>query len=244
MGYRFSVFVEPRGSAAGGKLWAHGVYGNIDVDRSDDEELHYFADQCSASAREGKCDCVAIESGDGGGGGSAVDCRARKKRLRWESITGYNEAQSAARRMSTRNGSVKNGIDVLEEHGFDVLQVAGGKKTIGLVTNQTGVDAEGRRTIDVLAQLREYRSRRFSVRSTELPGRWTRPTFSDSKDAATGVPVYSVYGATDAARRPSADVMKQLDAVVFDIQDAGARFYTYETTLGYFLEAAARRELR
>ena len=61
----------------------------------------------------------------------------------------------------------------------------------------------------------------------------------NSKDAATGVPVYSVYGATDAARRPAADVMKSLDAVVIDIQDAGARFYTYETTLGYFLEAAA-----
>ena len=59
-------------------------------------------------------------------------------------------------------------------------------------------------------------------------------------DAATGVPVYSVYGGTDAARRPPPDVMKTLDAVVFDIQDAGVRFYTYETTLGYFLEAAAK----
>ena len=63
---------------------------------------------------------------------------------------------------------------------------------------------------------------------------------NNSKDAATGVPVYSVYGGTDAARRPPADVMKNLDAVVFDIQDAGVRFYTYETTLGYFLEAAAK----
>ena len=51
--------------------------------------------------------------------------------------------------------------------------------------------------------------------------------------------MYSVYGASDAARRPPADVMKRLDAVVFDIQDADVRFYTYETTLGYFLEAAA-----
>ena len=75
---------------------------------------------------------------------------SEKEALRWESITGYNEAQSAARRMSVRNGSVKNGIDVLEEHAFDVLQVAGRKKRIGLVTNQTGVDADGRRTIDVL----------------------------------------------------------------------------------------------
>ena len=63
---------------------------------------------------------------------------------------------------------------------------------------------------------------------------------NNSKDAATGIPVYSVYGGTDAARRPPPDVMKTLDAVVFDIQDAGARFYTYETTLGYFLEGAAK----
>jgi uncharacterized protein YbbC (DUF1343 family) len=63
---------------------------------------------------------------------------------------------------------------------------------------------------------------------------------NNSKDAATGIPVYSVYGAKEAARRPAVEVMKNLDAIVFDIQDAGARFYTFETTLGYFLEAAAK----
>ena len=53
---------------------------------------------------------------------------SEKEALRWESITGYNEALSAARHVSVRNGSVKNGIDVLEEHGFDVLQVARGQE--------------------------------------------------------------------------------------------------------------------
>ena len=62
----------------------------------------------------------------------------------------------------------------------------------------------------------------------------------NAKDAATGVTVYSVYGASDAARRPPIDVLKRLDAVVIDLADAGARFYTYETTVGYFLEAAAK----
>jgi uncharacterized protein YbbC (DUF1343 family) len=62
----------------------------------------------------------------------------------------------------------------------------------------------------------------------------------NSRDAATGIPVYSVYGGSDSARRPPLDILKQLDAVVFDLQDAGVRFYTYETTLGYFLEAAAK----
>jgi uncharacterized protein YbbC (DUF1343 family)/CubicO group peptidase (beta-lactamase class C family) len=164
---------------------------------------------------------------------------SEKEALRWESITGYNEAQSAARRMSTRNGSVKTGIDVMEEHGFDVLQVAGRKKKIGLVTNQTGVDADGRRTIDVLAQAPGISIEAIFSPEHGVTGTLDTTDVANSKDAATGVPVYSVYGAKDAARRPPAEIFKPLDAVVFDIQDAGVRFYTYETTLGYFLEAAA-----
>jgi len=164
---------------------------------------------------------------------------SEKEALRWESITGYNEALSAARHVSVRNGSVKNGIDVLEEHGFDVLQVAGGKKKIGVVTNQTGVDLEGRRTIDVLAGAPGVSLEAIFSPEHGVTGTLDTLKVSDSKDAATGVPVYSVYGGTDAARRPAAEVMKSLDAVVIDIQDAGVRFYTYETTVGYFLEAAA-----
>jgi uncharacterized protein YbbC (DUF1343 family)/CubicO group peptidase (beta-lactamase class C family) len=164
---------------------------------------------------------------------------AEKEALRWSSITGYNEAQSAARRVNARNGSVKTGLDVLEEHNFDVLKVADGKKHIGLVTNQTGLDAQGRRTIDVLAQAPGVSLEAIFSPEHGVTGTLDTTGINNSKDASTGIPVYSVYGATDAARRPPADVMKRLDAVVFDIQDAGARFYTYETTLGYFLGAAA-----
>jgi uncharacterized protein YbbC (DUF1343 family)/CubicO group peptidase (beta-lactamase class C family) len=180
---------------------------------------------------------------------------SEKDALRWRSITGYNEAQSAARRMSTRNGSVKDGIDVLEEHGFDVLQHsegkdpvlgkearsgAPGKKKIGVLTNQTGFDADGRRTIDVLAQAPGVSLDAIFSPEHGIAGMLDTLHVSDAKDEATGVKVYSVYGGTDAARRPSIEVLKQLDAVVFDIQDAGVRYYTYETTLGYFLEAAAQ----
>ena len=171
---------------------------------------------------------------------------SEKEGLRWESITGYNEAQSAARRMGTRNGTVKNGIDVLEEHGFDVLLAAGSSgrgrplhTKVGLVTNQTGIDADGRRTIDVLAGAAGVSLEAIFSPEHGVTGTLDTTDINNSKDAATGVPVYSVYGAADAARRPAAGVMKSLDAVVIDIQDAGVRFYTYETTLGYFLEAAA-----
>ena len=168
-----------------------------------------------------------------------------KEALRWESITGYNEAFSAARRMSARNGAVKSGIDVLEEHGFDVLKPLAGaapeaKRHIGLVTNQTGVNAIGIRTIDVLAHAPGVSLDAIFSPEHGVTGTLDTTDINNSKDAATGVPVYSVYGGSDAARRPSIDVLKNLDAVVFDIQDAGVRFYTYETTLGYFLEAAAK----
>jgi uncharacterized protein YbbC (DUF1343 family)/CubicO group peptidase (beta-lactamase class C family) len=165
---------------------------------------------------------------------------SEKDSLRWQSITGYNEAQSAARHMSARNGNVKNGIDVLEEHAFDILQVAGSKKRIGLLTNQTGVDADGQRTIDVLAHAPGVSLDRIFSPEHGVTGTLDTTDLGNSKDAATGILVYSVYGAKDAARRPSLDLMKDLDAVIIDIQDAGVRFYTYETTLGYFLEAAGQ----
>jgi uncharacterized protein YbbC (DUF1343 family)/CubicO group peptidase (beta-lactamase class C family) len=163
-----------------------------------------------------------------------------KEALRWKSITGYNEAYTAGRRMSARNGTVKTGLDVLEDRGFDVLKVAEGKKRIGLVTNQTGVDAQGRRTIDVLAQAPGVSLDAIFSPEHGVTGTLDTTDINNSKDAATGVPIYSVYGGSDEARRPSADVLRNLDAIVFDVQDAGVRYYTYETTLGYFLEAAAK----
>ena len=180
--------------------------------------------------------------------------------LRWKSITGYNEAFSAARHMSVRNGSVKNGIDVLEEHGFDVLKkqppadsstaTTTGEATaaaqaqpnmrIGLVTNQTGVDLQGKRTIDVLAHAPGVSLEAIFSPEHGVTGSVDTTNIGNTVDSATGVPVYSVYGGSDAARRPSIDVLKTLDAVVYDIQDAGVRYYTYETTMGYFLEATAK----
>jgi uncharacterized protein YbbC (DUF1343 family) len=170
---------------------------------------------------------------------------SEKEAMRWKSITGYNEAFSAARRMSARNGAVKAGIDVLAEHGFDVLKPPAGaapdaKRHIGLVTNQTGFDSSGKRTIDVLAQAPGVSLDAIFSPEHGVTGTLDSTDINNSKDAATGVPVYSVYGGSDAARRPAPEVLRTLDAIVFDIQDAGVRFYTYETTLGYFLEAAAK----
>jgi uncharacterized protein YbbC (DUF1343 family)/CubicO group peptidase (beta-lactamase class C family) len=165
---------------------------------------------------------------------------AEKDEMRWQSITGYNEAQTAARRLATRNGAVQTGIDVLEAHNFDVLSASTGKKKIGLLTNQTGVDAQGRRTIDVLAQAPGISLDAIFSPEHGVTGEMDTTDIANSKDAATGVPVYIVYGAKDAQRRPSVDVLKTLDAIVFDVHDVGSHLYTYEATLGYFLEGAAK----
>ena len=151
---------------------------------------------------------------------------SEKEALRWESITGYNEVETAARRLSARNGSVQTGIDVLEAHDFDVIRGTTEKKKIGVLTNQTGVDSAGRRTIDVLAQVPGVTLAAIFSPEHGVTGTLDTTDISNSKDAATGVPVYSVYGATQAARHPPLEVLKTLDAVVIDIQDAGARFYT------------------
>ncbi len=167
---------------------------------------------------------------------------AEAEKMRLATITGYNEMQSAARKLAVRNGTVKTGIDVLEETKFAALHPArgGAPRSIGLLTNQTGVDSEGRRTIDVLANVPGISLDAIFSPEHGVTGTLDTTDIKNAKDAATGVAVYSVYGASDAARRPPIDVLKRLDAVVIDLADAGARFYTYETTTGYFLEAAAK----
>jgi uncharacterized protein YbbC (DUF1343 family)/CubicO group peptidase (beta-lactamase class C family) len=163
-----------------------------------------------------------------------------KEDLRWKSITGYNETQTAARRVSARNASVQTGIDVLEAQNFDMLRSPNGSKKVGLLTNQTGIDSQGRRTIDVLAHAPGISLDAIFSPEHGVTGTLDTTQIGNTKDAATGIPVYNVYGASDAARRPSLDILQQLDAVVVDLQDAGVRFYTYESSIGYFLEAAAK----
>ena len=163
------------------------------------------------------------------------------EKLRLSTTTGYNEMQSAGRKLAVRNGMVKTGIDVLEEKNFAALAPAkdGSKRKIGLLTNQTGVDGEGRRTIDVLAHADGISLEAIFSPEHGVTGMLDTTDIKNAKDEVTGVPVYNVYGASDATRRPPLEVLKKLDAVVIDLQNVGARFYTYETTTGYFLEAAA-----
>ncbi len=163
-----------------------------------------------------------------------------QEQLRLARLTGYNEAAAGSRLLAARNGQVKTGIDVLEEHDFAALRRPDGRAArVGLITNQTGIDSQGRRTIDVLAHAPGVELTIIFSPEHGLAGVEDRPDLPDGKDAATGIPVFSTYG-SNRFRPPPAEILQGLDAVIYDMQDAGVRFYTYETTAVYFLQAAAQ----
>lgn len=168
--------------------------------------------------------------------------RARQQMVRYyEAMNGelarfvYSREQSLAAANHRTDVPVLTGIDVLARSNFKALE----GKRIGLITNHTGRDRNGRPTIDVL-----YKAPGVKLVALFSPEHGIRgladEKVSDSKDDETGLPIFSLYGET---RRPSAAQLKDLDALVFDIQDVGARFYTYISTLGYAMEEAAKVKL-
>jgi uncharacterized protein YbbC (DUF1343 family)/CubicO group peptidase (beta-lactamase class C family) len=167
---------------------------------------------------------------------TAVVTRAREESARY-----YSEVVKSLQEFTFRNDGVGNstkvltGIDVLERDNFK--QLAGMR--VGLVTNHTGRNREGRQTIDVLNKATGVKLVALFSPEHGIRGA-ADENVSDSKDEATGLPIYSLYGET---RRPKPEQLKDLDALVFDIQDIGARFYTYISTLGYVLEEAAKAKL-
>jgi len=149
-------------------------------------------------------------------------------------LTGYSETFTAAgvHREVGRNAATRTGLDVLVERDFQPLV----GKRVGLITNQTGVDRLGRRNVDLMRRADITIAALFSPEHG-FAGREDQPEVHDATDAATGIRIYSLYGATP---RPTPEMLRGVDALVFDIQDVGARFYTYETTLAYAMEAAAQ----
>ncbi|HQR47467.1 MAG TPA: DUF1343 domain-containing protein, partial [Thermoanaerobaculia bacterium] len=142
-----------------------------------------------------------------------------------------------------RRYDVRPGIDVLEASAFK--QVAGLK--IGLVTNQTGLTRDGRSTIDVLLS-EKARSAGVTLVRLFSPEHGIRGALDekvpDSVDEKTGLPVRSLYGDTKEWQRPKPGDLDGLDAVVVDLQDAGTRYYTYLTTVGYVMEEAAKAKVK
>jgi uncharacterized protein YbbC (DUF1343 family) len=149
-------------------------------------------------------------------------------------ITGYRDtiAGAGAYRVIERNADTLTGLDVLEAGGFRELK----GKRVGLITNQTGLDRAAHRNVDVMLGAGVHVT---TIYSPEHGLSGTLDTdIGDTKDAQTGIPVVSLYEPN--RRRLTAAQMGNLDAVVFDIQDVGARFYTYSCTMLYALEEAGQ----
>jgi uncharacterized protein YbbC (DUF1343 family) len=130
-----------------------------------------------------------------------------------------------------------NGIDVLERDKFKQIE----NLRIGLVTNQTGRNRVGIQTIDVLKNAANVKLVSLFSPEHGIRGELDQEKINDSVDEKTGLPIYSLYGET---RRPKPEQLKDLDAVVFDIQDIGTRFYTYISTLRNVMEECAKAKVK
>jgi uncharacterized protein YbbC (DUF1343 family) len=129
-----------------------------------------------------------------------------------------------------------NGIDVVARDSYALLK----GRRVGLITNQTGLDRDGRSTIDLLKAAPGVKLIALFSPEHGLRGVLDQKV-SDSVDEKTGLPIYSLYGET---RKPSPEMLKGIDTLVFDIQDVGTRFYTYISTLGLAMEEAARQKIK
>tara|TARA_B100000902_G_C27318661_1_gene922885 strand:- start:2396 stop:3628 length:1233 start_codon:yes stop_codon:yes gene_type:complete len=138
---------------------------------------------------------------------------------------------------SADNPSVLLGIDQIENENFSILE----GKRVGLITNQTGVNSKGVKTRSVLfnsskVNLVALYTPEHGLDGDEIAGKWV----SSRVDKLTGLKAYSLYGKT---RKPDAKMLKGVDVLVFDIQDVGARCYTYVSTMALCMEAAAENEI-
>lgn len=146
------------------------------------------------------------------------------------------EPMPAREAAPARSTPVLTGIDILVREKFKPLQGS----TVGLVTNHSGRSRDGQSTIDLLHKAEGVKLIALFSPEHGIRGAVDEKV-SDSKDEKTGLPIYSLYG---ARRKPDAASLKGLDTLVYDIQDAGCRFYTYSSTLGLVLEAAKENNLR
>jgi uncharacterized protein YbbC (DUF1343 family)/CubicO group peptidase (beta-lactamase class C family) len=126
--------------------------------------------------------------------------------------------------------AVLTGADVLEDEDLAPLK----KLRVGLITNQTGVDSRGNRLVDVMRSAPDVKLRAIFTPEHGLFGNVDEKVLSGT-DPVTGLPIFSLYG---DVLRPTRPMLDGIDALVFDIQDAGARFYTYASTMAYAMEAA------
>ncbi len=133
--------------------------------------------------------------------------------------------------------STSNGIDVLVADDFAALD----GQRVGLITNHTGRSKDGQSTIALIAAADNVTLVRLFSPEHGIEGKLDIPDIADSTDDETGIDVVSLYG---DSRKPSPESLAGIDVLVFDIQDIGTRFYTYISTMGLAMQAAAENGVR
>jgi len=136
-----------------------------------------------------------------------------------------------------RPPAVLTGIDVLQREGFRRLR----NMRVGLITNHTGINRDGERTVNLLHAAPEVHLSALFSPEHGFEGSLDQSVIADAREPTTGLTIYSLYGKT---RRPTAASLEGLDAILFDIQDIGARYYTYISTMGYAMQAASELGIR
>ena len=150
-------------------------------------------------------------------------------------VLSFGLSAHATVKHSRRAARVQTGLDVLEAEKFAPLR----GKHVGLITNHTGLDAQGRTTIERLFHAPGVQLVALFSPEHGISGRADEKV-SSSKDPTTGLPTYSLYG---ESLRPTDEMLSGIDTLVFDIQDAGVRFYTYTVTMAYAMEEAAKHHI-
>ncbi len=153
-------------------------------------------------------------------------------------ITGYSDTITGAglHRVVARNAEAMTGLDVLAADGFKPLKGL----RVGLITNHTGLTRDGKRNIDVMLAAGVNLKKLYSPEHG-IAGKEDQPDVANTTDTASGLPVFSLYhGST---RRVTPEMLDGIDALVYDIQDVGARFYTYSCTMLYSMEGAAQHHI-
>ena len=157
-------------------------------------------------------------------------------RLRLTAL-GLHAAAAGEPEQAAGEGKTLTGLDVLVREEFAPFR----GKRVGLITNHTGIDRLGRRTVDLFAKADGVTLQAIFSPEHGLQGLLDQEVVDDARDAATGVQVFSLYQGD--RRRPTAEMLQDIDVLVFDIQDIGARFYTYITTMAYAMEEAAAHKI-
>lgn len=143
---------------------------------------------------------------------------------------------AGTRRMVAANHDARTGLDVLQDEHFAALE----GKRVGLITNHTGLTREGKRNIDAMREAGINLTALFSPEHG-LTGTEDKPDIADSKDPASGLTIWSLY--QNSRFRMPLQGLSTVDTLVFDIQDAGVRFYTYSCTLLSAMEEAAKAKV-